>query len=195
MDNCFSKYDFFFIVCEGTSESNIINWLERENHFFTDVSNLNFKYLVSGRRECGKLSLVEEISSTDTENKVAILYVHDSKNEELFGKKSKAYRFIKRFGLNIPVINVLTHPEIEILLILKEPKLKQKWMGKKLKHKPSELCSEFYKTDVKRENFFIEQFSSLNEFISICKQYKEQSKLPNKEDTVVLYDIINANTR
>lgn len=192
MANILNNFKYYFVVCEGTSESNIISWGRSENYFFTDISKINFEYQISGRREKGKSCLVESISSTNYGNEVAILYVHDSKNEEFFGKKNKAYNLLKKVGLNIHVINVLTCPEIEMLLIVKEPILNRAWLGNKSQLKPSELCNQFYKTNVKRESFLVDQFKSIDELVSVCKKYKESCKKSKSPNDITLFDILKS---
>ena len=96
MANILNNFKYYFVVCEGTSESNIISWVRSENYFFTDISKINFEYQISGRREKGKSCLVESISSTNYGNEVAILYVHDSKNEEFLEKRIKRITYSKK---------------------------------------------------------------------------------------------------
>lgn len=179
MCDILSEYSYFYIVCEGTSESDIIDWIQDENRFFSNNINFDYKY---SRSTSGKKKLLNKISSTDTGGKVAILYVHDSKRENFFGKNNQIY--------NIPVINVLTCPEIEMLLILKEPKLKNPWFRNTNKKKPSEFCSEYYKTNVKKSLFLVNQFYSFEELLKTCKEYKRIHKGTKNQNDLTLYDII-----
>ena len=48
MANILNNFKYYFVVCEGTSESNIISWVRSENYFFTDISKINFEYQISG---------------------------------------------------------------------------------------------------------------------------------------------------
>lgn len=181
MSPILSRYSYFYIVCEGTSEKDIIKWIEKEGLFFTDNSNISLEYL-NYRSVRKKQAFIDDIPTTDTEGKVAILYVHDSKKEKFWGKNNCIY--------NIPVINVLTCPEIEILLILKEPNLKDAWCKNKYKQKPSEVCSKFYKTNVKKSSFLVDQFDSLEDLFEVCKEYKRIHKGTKNQNDLTLYDII-----
>lgn len=179
MSPILSNYSYFYIVCEGTSESDIIDWIQDENRFFSNNINFDYKY---SRSTSGKRKLLNKISSTDTGGEVAILYVHDSKREDFLGKNNHIY--------NIPVINVLTCPEIEVLLILKEPKLRNPWLRNTNRKKPSEVCSKFYKTNVKKSSFLVDQFDSLEDLFEVCKEYKRIHKGTKNQNDLTLYDII-----
>ena len=77
----------------------------------------------------------------------------------------------------IDVINIVTAPEIEILVILNEGKYQE---FKKSKMKPSDFCKQVLKMPhVKNYNFVYNYFSDANILVSVLKLYK---KLPNTPD-------------
>ena len=38
--NFVNNFKYYFVVCEGTSESNIISWVRSENYFFIRRTNI-----------------------------------------------------------------------------------------------------------------------------------------------------------
>ena len=69
-------------------------------------------------------------------------------------------------GNEIPVIKIVTSPEIEILLVYKEKSI-QKWKNARAGNRQfhvSSFCRQILKMDVKNGENFIEQFSSIEDF-------------------------------
>jgi hypothetical protein len=86
----------------------------------------------------------------------------------------------------VDVINVITAPEIEMLIIFNEDKYKE---FKKSRKKPSEFCKENLKmTGVKSKDFVKEYFSNPAVLVAAIKKYHEMSK--KRKDEYTLLDLL-----
>ena len=95
----------------------------------------------------------------------------------------KNFRLSKAYVHKVSVINVVTAPEIEMLIILKE---NQYGEYKKARLKPSEFCKSVLKYhDVKSYAFVSAYFSEPSDLLAAMKQYKEISRIPKGEWTLL----------
>lgn len=95
----------------------------------------------------------------------------------LDNKLSKAY------AGKVDVINVITAPEIEMLIIFNEGKYKE---FKKSCKKPSDFCKEDLKMpDVKSYDFVKNYFNDPMILVTAIKKYHEISKVPKGEYTLM----------
>ena len=105
------------------------------------------------------------------DGKITVFRILDSRREQF--KLSKAYEH------KVDVVNVITAPEIEMLVILNEGKYNQ---YKKSGKKPSEFCkSDLKLKDVKSYDFVSSYFSDPAVLLSAMKQYREKSRLQRGE--------------
>lgn len=108
-------------------------------------------------------------------DKVSVIRILDSRRESF--KLSKAYEH------KVDVINVITAPEIEMLIILNEDKYKE---FKKSGKKPSDFCKEDLKmTSVKSYRFVKDYFSDSDILLAAIKKYHEISKIRKGEYTLL----------
>lgn len=163
-------------ICEGSAEQAIIDNL-LDNHLLIferdqiidedvlrcrDAKTFEARYLRKGFSES-----------------ISVIRILDSRRENF--KLSKAYEH------KVDVINVITAPEIEMLIILNEDKYKE---FKKSGKKPSDFCKQDLKMkDVKSYQFVKEYFSNTDILIAAIKKYTEISKIQKGEYT--LLDILN----
>ena len=102
--------------------------------------------------------------------------------EKYLRKGSKAYEH------KVDVINVITAPEIEMLIIFNEDKYKE---FKKSGKKPSVFCKEDLKmTGVKAYSFVKEYFADPNVLVAAIKKYHEMSKI--RKDEYTLLDLLKS---
>ena len=86
------------------------------------------------------------------------------------------------------VINVITAPEIEMLIVFNEDKYKE---FKKSEKKPSVFCKEDLKmTGVKAYSFVKEYFADPNVPVAAIKKYHEMSK--NRKGEYTLLDLLKS---
>lgn len=101
--------------------------------------------------------------------------VLDSRRENF--KLSKAYR------LKVDVINIITAPEIEMLVILNENKYKE---YKKSGLKPNEFCKSALKMHrVKSPEFVKQYFSDKDSLVEAIRKYASVSKIRRGEYTLL----------
>ena len=153
-------------ICEGSAEKAIINVLLDNDLLIFRREELIEEELLSCR---GAKAFEERYLRKAFDDKISVIRILDSRKESF--KLSKAYEN------KIDVINIVTAPEIEILVILNEGKYQE---FKKSKMKPSDFCKQVLKMPhVKNYNFVYNYFSDANILVSVLKLYK---KLPNTPD-------------
>lgn len=108
-------------------------------------------------------------------DKISVVRVLDSHRE--YFKLSKAYKH------KVDVINVITAPEIEMLIIFNEDKYKE---FKKSGKKTSDFCKEDLKMpNVKSYKFVKDYFSDPDILLAAIKKYHEISKVRKGEYTLL----------
>lgn len=158
-------------ICEGAAEKAIMDLL-------LDADKLIFKRdnLLEGellRCRSGK-NFEEQYLRKGFTEQITVLRILDSRREQF--KLSKAYEH------KVSVINVVTAPEIEMLIIFNERKYEEY-------KKSSKKASEFCKTDLKYRNvknteFVKRYFSDIDHLVKAILEYKRVSNVPNGEYTL-----------
>ncbi len=111
-------------------------------------------------------------------SKVRVYRILDSKNEKF--KLGKLYKD------KVDVINVITAPEIEMLIIHNENKYDQ---FKKSRKKPSDYCKQNLKLgEVKSYKFIEKYFSDVDVLMEAIKMHKK--KAPTVKDGYTLADLL-----
>ena len=158
-------------ICEGSAEHAIMDILiENEKLIFSD------KRLLSGEIiRCRNAKTFEKTYLRKGFNeKITVLRILDSRNEQ--------FTLSKAYVDKIEVINVITAPEIEMLILVSEGKYNE---FKKSGIKPSEFCKVKLKyPSVKTYTFVKEYFSDVDRLISSIKEYKRVSRIRNGEHTL-----------
>ena len=109
---------------------------------------------------------------------ISVIRILDSRRENF--KLSKAYES------KVDVINVITAPEIEMLIIFNENKYNE---FKKSGKKPSSFCKENLKmSSVKSYDFVKDYFSSSEILVQAIKTYNQMSKI--RKDEYTLLDLL-----
>ncbi len=165
-------------ICEGGAETAIINIL-------LDAGKLIFKssQLIEDeplRRTSGK-EFCERYLKKDFESKVYVIRVIDSKREN--------FKITQQYKSKIEqVIDVVTSPEIEMLIIISEG-MYDDYKNSNYK-KPSEYCKSKLKIKyVKSPSYYQDKFGNDVDFLIKCiKEYSRVHK--QDEDKATLYDLI-----
>jgi len=162
-------------ICEGAAEQAIIELLlDNDKLIFTYDDLLEGEVL---RCRNGKNFENQYLRKGFTE-KITVLRILDSRREQF--KLSKAYEG------KIEVVNVITAPEIEMLIILREGRYTE---YKKSGMKPSEFCKVILKYGtVKSAAFIKDYFKNINELITAIKEYKRISNI--RRDEYALADLL-----
>ena len=159
-------------ICEGAAENAIMDIL-LDNHLLIFSREEMLEEMVIRCRD-GKKFEQKYLRKGFTE-KISVIRILDSRREKF--KISKAYE------LKIDVINVITAPEIEMLLIFAEDKYKE---FKKSGKKPSDFCKEDLRmADVKSYDYVSGYFSNPAILVNAIKKYHEKSKIQRGEYTLL----------
>jgi hypothetical protein len=161
-------------ICEGGAESEIIRiLLENDRLIFREVDLLDGKTL---RCRSGK-EFQEQYLRMEHPVTVEVFRILDSRRERF--KIDKAYIH------KVEVREVITSPEIEMLIILKEGKAKE---YEKSGLKPSEYCKGVLRMKkVKQREFIREYFSDVDDLIECLRIYKSRNQ--NSRE-LTLYDLV-----
>lgn len=109
------------------------------------------------------------------DGKISVIRILDSRREEFCLSKAYAHK--------VDVINVITAPEIEMLIIHSEKMYEQ---YKKSGKKPSEFCkTELRMHDVKSYDFVKKYFSNPRVLVKAIKEYKKTANIPKGEYTLL----------
>ena len=162
-------------ICEGSAETAIIDILLDHNlTLFTREEMLEEEVI---RCRSGK-NFEERYLRKGFSGKVSVIRILDSRRENF--KLSKAYEH------KVDVINVITAPEIEMLIIFNEGKYKE---YKKSGKKPSDYCKINLKyPDVKNKVFIRNYFADVSLLVSAIIEYKRVSNV--QPDEITLADLL-----
>lgn len=175
-----AKYAFVYFVCEGKNEEAVLRWIVEKNCLELNAGQYSFDFIRARGSKSWK-ALEQNCFEYEYDGEIAIVYLLDSKSEKRNCLKSKT-------GKQVPVIKVLTPPEIEILLILAYPEAEREWnrqYRRKRQLKPSEFCRQYYQCDIKNGDNFINAFESFEQFVSACQVYKSRHA-----NQYCIYDIL-----
>ena len=163
-------------ICEGGAETEIMNILLDNNMLIFEREQLLEERVIprTSVKEFEKRYL-----RLAYDQQILILRIIDSRSEEF--KLSKAYR------CQVDIVNVITAPEIEMLIIASQNKYNE--FCKSGIKKPSDYCkSELKLKNVKSPQFIKKYFSDPNFLISSIKEYHRIHK--QKNDEASLFDLL-----
>lgn len=160
-------------ICEGTAEEVIVDkLLEADRLIFTREDLLENELI----RTRGAAAFEQRYLRKGYREKITVLRILDSRRERF--KVSKAYEH-----KIAAVYNVITAPEIEILIILNEGRYDA---YKRSRKKPSDFCKEDLKMgNVKSREFVNNYFSDVNCLIVAIREYYRVSNMPSGEYALI----------
>lgn len=163
-------------ICEGNSEHAVMDLLLENGRLIFPREMLLDDEII----RCRAASEFEKrYLRTNTDKDITVLRVLDSRRENF--TLSKAYKE------KVRVINIITAPEIEMLIIINEGKYND-FKKSKYKH-PSDYCKGElkYKT-VKSYQFVYNYFSNIDKLIYCISEYRRLSNIKAGEQT--LFDLV-----
>lgn len=167
--------DIVACICEGSAEKAIINILLDNKLLKFSRENLLDECVLTCRNA---KTFEQRYLNKRFSNKITIFRILDSRRENF--KLSPAYKE------KVSVINIITAPEIEMLIILCENKYND---FKKSRLSPSSYCKQKLQLkNVKKYDFVEKYFSDVNKLIYAIKEYKRISNIPSNEKC--LYDLL-----
>ena len=159
-------------ICEGAAENAVMDIL------------LDAELLVFSREEMLEEAVIRCRDGKKFEQKylrkgfaekISVIRILDSRREKF--KIGKAYEH------KIDVINVVTAPEIEKLIICAENQYKE---FKKSGKKPSDFCKENLKMrDVKSYKYVLDYFRDSSVLVAAIKEYHRTARIPKGESTLL----------
>lgn len=162
-------------ICEGGAEQAIMDILLEENVLIFEKQQLLDEKIIRTRSAS---NFERDYLRKNFAKKITLYRILDSRKENF--KLSKLYKD------KVEVINVVTAPEIEMLIIHNENKYDD---FKKRKMLPSVYCKQILKYhDVKSYMFIKDYFSNVDTLISAITLYHSKSKIQDGEST--LYDLL-----
>jgi len=163
-------------ICEGSAEQAIMELLLDANKLIFDSEQLLNEEIIRTR---SAKNFEQRYLRKGFNRKIIVLRILDSRRTNF--KLSKAY------VNKISVIDIITAPEIEMLIIFNENKYNE---FKKLKMKPSDFCKIKLKlSNVKNYTFVKEYFENIDNLINSIIEYRRVSKIKDEEYT--LSDLLN----
>lgn len=159
-------------IAEGSAEQAIIDILLDNNMLiFSREQLIEEKVLRCRSAE----SFESRYLRMGFEGTITVFRILDSRREKF--RLSKAYQH------KVDVINIVTAPEIEMLVVLKEGRYSD---YRKSHLKPSQYCKEILRyRNVKSYDFVKEYFVDPNELKSAMMEYKRISKNREGENTLI----------
>lgn len=160
-------------ICEGTAEEVIMEkMLDADRLIFTRENLLENELIRTRAAE----SFEKRHLRKSFRDKITVLRILNSRREKF--RTSKAYE-----GKIAAVHNIITAPEIEILIILHEHKYDAYSRSRK---KPSDFCKEDLKMGGVKSRKFVESFfSNIDDLISAIREYRRVSCIPPGEYALV----------
>ena len=163
-------------ICEGGAETAIMNMLLDQNKLIFSRDELLEGEILKTRK--GK-DFETRYLKKDFAGKIKVYRVLDSRRENF--KISKAYQH------KVEIVNVITAPEIEMLIICNEGKYLD--FEKRKNMSPSEYCKSILKMkNVKSVSFVKEYFSDISVLEKSLYEYRRISKVRKDEKTI--YDLL-----
>lgn len=135
-------------ICEGSAESAIVNKLMDEGKLIFSRDDLLDNEVIRCRSAS---KFQEKYLGKGFTKKITVYRVLDSRRED--------FRLHKAYESKVDVINVITAPEIEMLVIINEGKYSQ-YSKVKSRTKPSEFCKNTLEFSKVKSNEFITKYFS-----------------------------------
>ena len=155
-------------ICEGAAESAIIDILvDNDLLIFTREEMLEESVI-----RCRTAKKFEErYLRKEFDNQISVIRILDSRRED--------FRLSKAYANKVDVINIITAPEIEMLIIHNERAYERfKRSGKK----PSEFCKiDLRMHDVKSYDFVKNYFSAPQTLVNAIGEYRRTANIPKGE--------------
>lgn len=155
-------------ICEGAAESAIIDILvDNDLLIFTREEMLEESVI-----RCRTAKKFEErYLRKGFDNQISVIRILDSRRED--------FRLSKAYANKVDVINIITAPEIEMLIIHNERAYERfKRSGKK----PSEFCKiDLRMHDVKSYDFVKNYFSAPQTLLNAIGEYRRTANIPKGE--------------
>lgn len=160
------------VICEGGAETAIMELLLDADRLIFTENDLYYDEII----RCRSAETFERrYLKLRIEFKLTIIRVLDSRREK--------FRLSQPYCDKVDVINVITSPEIEMLIILNEGKYDQ---FKKSGMKPSEYCKQIFKNEnLKSRKWVRDYFKNIDDLVRSIRMYDRVSAVRKGEYTLL----------
>ena len=170
-----NEQEIIACICEGAAERAIIEVLLDEQKLIFEQQHLLDEKVIRIRSAA---KFEEQYLRKQFARTIKIYRILDSRRER--------FKLSEFYENKVEVINIITAPEIEMLIIHCENQYDD---YKKSKKKPSEYCKQNLKyPHVKSYQFVREYFSNADTLIDAIKQYHQKANIKQNEQT--LFDLL-----
>jgi len=164
-------------ICEGSAEQAIMELLLDSNKLIFSNEQLLEEEIIRVR---GAKKFEERYLRKGFSEKITVLRILDSRKEN--------FKLSKTYAAKVAVIDVITAPEIEMLIICNENKYSE-FHKYKSNMKPSEFCkTKLNFSRVKGYEFVKDYFSDTEKLLKSIHEYRRVSKIKKGEYT--LFDLL-----
>lgn len=162
-------------ICEGGAERAILNLLLDNHKLIFERKDLIEEEVLKCRR--GQ-DFEEKYLKKGFSEKITVYRVLDSRSEN--------FKLRRAYEKKVDVVNIITAPEIEMLIICNEGKYRD---FKSRQEKPSIYCKHVLKyKNVKKYDFIYDYFCNIDVLINALHEYKRVAKARKNEKT--LWDLL-----
>lgn len=155
-------------ICEGAAEAAIIDILVDNNLLSFTREEMLDECVIRSR---GAKRFEERYLRKGFSDQISVIRILDSRKED--------FRLSKAYEHKVDVINVITAPEIEMLIIHNEGTYER---FKRSGRKPSEFCKiDLGMHAVKTYDFVKEYFSNPRDLLDAIKEYRRTANIPKGE--------------
>lgn len=155
-------------ICEGSAEAAVMDILLDNDLLIFNRSELLEESVIRSR---SAKKFEERYLRKSFNEKISIIRILDSRREQ--------FKISKEYLHKINVINIITAPEIEMLMIYSEGTYEK---FKRSRKKPSEFCKENLKMkNIKQYNFVRDYFSDPVLLVDSIMEYRRTANIPNGE--------------
>lgn len=164
--------EYVACICEGAAEKAIINILLDNDLLIFSREKMLEEEIIRCRE--GK-KFEQKYLRKSFNGKISVIRILDSRNENF--KIGKAYQH------KVDIIDIITAPEIEMLIIFAENKYMQ---FIKTGKKPSDFCTQDLRMpNVKNYEFVYDYFSDVTLLITAIKEYHRVKRIPKGENDLL----------
>lgn len=161
-----AKYKAY--ICEGSAESAIIDILVDNNLLIFSREEMLDESVIRSR---STRKFEERYLRKGFKDQISVIRILDSRRED--------FRLSKAYARKVDVINVITAPEIEMLIIHSEGAYER---FKRSGMKPSEFCKTTLRMhNVKSYDFVKNYFSDPHVLLSAIEEYQRTANIPKGE--------------
>lgn len=172
MQRCeFKDNNIIACICEGSAEQAIMDiLLDNDAIIFKKEQLLDEKVI----RARSAQKFEQDYLRKNFNEKITVYRILDSRREK--------FKLSKLYDTKVEVINVITAPEIEMLIIHNEDMYDD---FKSTRKKPSDYCKQNLKyPDVKSYKFIKDYFSNIQTLIYAIKKYRQKANIKIREKTL-----------